>query len=300
VPVLGVWIAIFNRAGARWKKLVAFALGLALPFAPVLWLFVRAPRQTWFNLVRYHAFYRSLYWPDTTRHDLEILTSWIDSGQALLLGLGAATGLIWVVRRSGWERAVKAEIYLCAALAGALAAEVGSAHPTFSRYFLVTVPFLAILAAAGWFAACRAFGTTRPLWPAIAVAALLALGLGRTLYDRREMDNWANYERVAAFIDRITPPGEPVLTVEPVYVLTRRIPPPGYELSYTHRVKLPPKEAALMHILHDGAVARQVQSGLFATVYTCDAGDIKDYGLKALYRQHVELEECDIFWDRVK
>ena len=82
-PVLLSWMVYYNRAGSRWKTFVAFALGISVPFAPVFWLFARGPRQTWFNLFRYHVFFRKLYWPDTTRHDLEMLTAWIDNGQAL-------------------------------------------------------------------------------------------------------------------------------------------------------------------------------------------------------------------------
>ena len=153
--------------------------GSLVPFAPVFWLFARGPRQTWFNLFRYHVFFRRLYWPETTRHDLEILTSWIDNGQALLLGLLALGGLVYVVRQSGWPQALKAEFYLCGWLALALSAEVGRAHPTFARYFLLTVPFLAILAVAGLFALSRAFEADRPLWPVLVVAVLLALGVGQ-------------------------------------------------------------------------------------------------------------------------
>jgi len=29
--------------------------------------------------------YRAINWPDTTRHDLEVLASWIDCGQALAM-----------------------------------------------------------------------------------------------------------------------------------------------------------------------------------------------------------------------
>jgi hypothetical protein len=100
-PVLLFWM-VFHARGRRWKTVAAFGLGIAIPLTPVFWLFARAPRQTWFNLFRYHAYFRALYWPETTRHDLEILTSWIDNGQALLLGLLALGGLIYVVRQSGW------------------------------------------------------------------------------------------------------------------------------------------------------------------------------------------------------
>jgi hypothetical protein len=300
-PVLLVWMVFYNRAGRRWKKIAAFALGVLVPFAPVFWLFARGPRQTWFNLFRYHAYFRRLYWPDTTRHDLEILTAWIDNGQALLLGLLALAGLVYVVRQSAWPHSLKTEFYLCAWLTAALSAEVGRAHPTFARYFLLTTPFLAILAVAGLFALSRAFETDRPLWPVLVVAALFALGLSKTLYERRELDTWSNYQRVAAKIDQVTPPNAPVFALEPLYFLTRRTPPPGYELaSYTHLVDLPPAEAALMHVLNEAEVKRQVQSGMFATAYTCEDDEIADYGLKTLYKQHVELEGCSIFWERAK
>jgi hypothetical protein len=297
-PVLLCWMVYYNRAGSRWKKLAAFALGISVPFAPLFWLFARGPRQTWFNVFRYHAFFRKLYWPETTRHDLEMLTAWIDNGQALLLGLLALGGLVYVVRQSGWPHRLKAELYLCAWLAAALSAEVGRAHPTFTRYFLLTVPFLAILAVAGLFALSRAFVAERPLWPVLLVAVLFVLGLAKTLYERREMDTWSVYQRLAAKVDRVTPPNEAIFALEPLYFLTRRRPPPGYELSYTHLVKLPPAEAALMHILNEAEVKRQVQSGMFATAYSCDDEEIANYGLKTLYKQHVDMEDCTIFWER--
>jgi hypothetical protein len=288
----------YNRSGSRWKKFAAFAIGLLIPFAPVFWLFTQGARQTWFNLFRYHVFFRKLYWPDTTRHDLEILTSWIDNGQALMLGLLALGGLLYMVRQSGWPHRVKVEFYLCAWLAAALAAEVGRAHPTFARYFLLTVPFLAVLAVAGLFALSRAFEVAGPRWPVAVAALLFTLGLTKALYERREMDNWGTYERLAAKLDQVTPPNAPVFAVEPLYFLTRRRPPPGYELSYTHLVNLPPSEASLMHILNEAEVQRQVQSGIFATAYSCDTEDIAKYGLKTLYKQSADLEDCSIFWDR--
>ena len=297
-PVLLFWMVFYNRAGSRWKTLVAFSLGMSVPFAPVFWLFARGPRQTWFNLFRYHVFFRRLYWLETTRHDLEILTSWIDNGQALMLGLLALGGPGYVVRQSAWPPALKAEFYLCGWLAAALSAEVGRAHPTFARYFLLTVPFLAILAVAGLYAVSRAFETDRPLWPVLVVAVLSALGLGRTLYELRDLDTWRNYQRLAAKVDQVTPPNAPMFALEPLYFLTQRRPPPGYEVYYTHLVNLPPAEAALMHILNQAEVKRQVKSGMFATAYSCDEDDIADYGLKTLYKQHVELESCTIFWDR--
>lgn len=299
-PVLILWMLYYNRAGSRWGKLVTFAMGAAVPFAPVMWLASKGPRQTWFNLVEYHTTFRKLYWPETTRHDLEVLTSWIDSGQALMLGVLALAGLLYIARRSQWPAALKAELYLCAWLAAALSAEVGRAHPTFPRYFVVAVPFLAILATVGLYAvASRVWEADKPRWAVAAMGVVMVLGLGKALYDRDQVaDHWDSYERVAKKIDEVTPRGALLFADEPIYFLTRRVPPAGLELSNSHKVDLGPRENALLHILTEAEVKREVRSGMFATVYSCDEDDIKDYGLVELYGQRVDMESCSVFWDR--
>jgi len=299
-PVLLVWGWCCNRGGDRRRKAAAFCAGLAIPFATVFWLLARAPRQTWFNVVRYHAFYRQIYWPGTTQHDLEVLTSWIDSGQALLLIVLGLAGLLFIVRRSGWAQDVKSELYLCGWLAAALSAESGRAHPTFGRYFLLSVPFAATLAAAGLLAVSRAFDARRPVWPAAVASLLFALGLGRALYDRRDADTWSTFERVAARIQQVTPPGAPVLALEPMYFLTRRTPPEGFENYYTHELNLPPAEAASLHIVNNEEVKRRLRAGMFATACSCDDDEIADWDLKKLYRQHAELESCGVFWEHAR
>jgi hypothetical protein len=300
-PVLLVWMMFYNRAGSRWTKLSAFSVGAAIPFAPVIWLSWQGPRQAWFNLIQYHLFFRKLYWPETTRHDLEILTSWIDSGQALLIGLLAVSGLVYIARRSEWPAAMKAEFYLCAWLAAALASEVGRAHPTFPRYFVLAVPFLAILAAVGLYAiASRVLEPDKPLWAVLPLSLILVLGLGKSLYDRQEAGHWNTYERLAKKVDEVTPRNALLFADEPIYFLTRRVPPSGLELSNSHKVDLGTAENALLHILTEADVKREVQSGMFATAYSCDDDEISDYGLVNLYQQRVDMENCSIFWDRKK
>lgn len=292
-PVLFVWTLVYTRAGERWRTAFAFAAGALIPFLPVAWLAAQGPRQAWFNIVEYHARFRKLYWPNTTRHDLEVLTSWIDSGQALLLGLLAVGGLIYIVRRSKWPDELRREFYLAAWLAAALATEVGRAHPTFPQYFLLVVPFLAILAPAGAYAAAPG----SPRAAALTVSLLTVFGMGRILYDHRESDHWAAYEHIAAKVAEVTPPGAPIFVNDPIYFLLKRTPPPGMELYYTHRLKLPPADRALFHILTDAELVSELQSGKFPTAYTCDDGGIGSDTLAPLYRRSAEVEECKVFWD---
>jgi hypothetical protein len=290
-PVLLAWIVVYDRAAVRWRKAAAFAIGAAIPFAPVFRLAVLGPRQAWFNLVQYHASFRKLYWPDTTQHDLEVLTSWLDSGAPLLLGLLAIVGLVYVARRSAWKPDLRAEFYLAAWLAAGLSLEVGRAHPTFPQYFLLIVPFLAILASAG----LCALAPERPGVAAPLLCLLLAMGLGRAVYDRREVDHWDSYERLAKRIDQITPPNAPLLADEPIYFLTKRTPPPGLELYYTHKLTLPASDRALFHIVTEAEIRRDVEAGSFPVAYACDDGLIERYGLKESYRESEDVEACSIF-----
>ncbi len=184
-PVYLLWMLLYNRAGNRWVKGAAFCLGGAIPFAPAFWLWMQSPRPVMFNLFEYHLSFRTLYWPKTTQHDLEIMTSWIDSGQALLLLLLFLAGLLFVLFRSHWERDVRREFYLCAWLTLGMCVEIATAHPTFARYFLLMVPCVAILAAAGLYTVSeRLYRPEAPYAALILFTLLFGLGLGKSLYER--------------------------------------------------------------------------------------------------------------------
>ncbi len=55
LPVLFGWMVFYDQAAVRWKKAAAFAVGATVPFFPVLLLFLKGPRQTFFNVVQYQA-----------------------------------------------------------------------------------------------------------------------------------------------------------------------------------------------------------------------------------------------------
>jgi hypothetical protein len=298
-PVLLSWMMVCNRAGARWAKFCAFGFGGLLPFTPVFYMFVVAPKQTIFNVVQYHAMFRKLYWPETTQHDLEVLTSWVDSGQGLLLGLLAIFGLVFIARRAHWPRDLKSEFYLSAWLAIGLAALIGRAHPTFAQYFLLIAPFLAIPAIAGLYAiASRVLDPQAWQWPVTVVTIIFLLGLGKALYEDRTNNKWSTYEQLANKIAAITPPDALFFADEPIYFLLKRTPPPGLELAYTHRVHLQPADAALFHILSEADVRKLLRTRNFVSAYGCDSDDISDYGLTDLYAKSETVEDCTIFWDR--
>jgi hypothetical protein len=300
--VLLIWILVHNRAGSRFAKLAAFLAGSAIAFQPMLWLFVKGPRQTIFNVIQYHLLYRQVGWPGAIRHDLELMASWIDSTQALLLGLLAAGGLLFIVFRSEWDRARRAEFYLCGWLALAMWAHISTlVHPNFPQYFILLVPFLGILASVGLYAiGSRVYQPDRPFWPVLIYGVLLSLGLAKSLYEDRDDEvTWHDFEKIAAKVDQVTPPNAPLLADEHVYFLTRRPPPSGMELRDSHKLELPAALADSMHILSATELDRQIKAGVFSTVETCTFPDekIAALGLARLYSQKVEIEDCTIFWD---
>jgi hypothetical protein len=286
-PVMFLWVVFRGR---NWAKALGFIAAAVLPWIPVLRLAALSPRVVWFNLVQYHTQFRQLYWPDTMEHDIDVLASWIDNGQALTLLVLAICGLVFVKYRGGWARA---EFYLCAAIAAGLALEISTAHPTFGRYYLLTVPFVAIPAVAGLYAI-----DSRKR--ALAVAVLIAaLGCAKTIYDRRDMYTWRDYESIAKKVADVTPPGGLLYADDHVYFMLHRKPPPGMEFAYSHKLKLPAAEEAALHILTQEEVDRQISSGMFATVYICEDDDVYDkLGLPKLYKHKEEIEDCALFWER--
>lgn len=301
-PVLFSWIVICSGIGSRWRKGVAFVAAAAVPLLPILWLFAKAPQQVFFNLAGYHLFYRSVEWEGATRHDLEVLISWIDSPQALLLGLLALAGLIFTMTNIGAEdRSWRRKMYLCFWLTIALALNSAIAHPTFARYFVLMVPFLSILASVGLCEIFARLNVEHRMWPVWGLTILLALGLGKALYDRREVYSWLDLEQLARKVDEVTPPHAVLLAEEPVYFLTRRTPPEGMEFTEAQKLNLSPAMGASLHILSRAQLAEQVRSGMFDTVQTCSGDDDQRFtalGVAPMYRQKIVIEGCTIFWDK--
>jgi 4-amino-4-deoxy-L-arabinose transferase-like glycosyltransferase len=298
LPVVLVWILLYNRTGGRWTKCVAFLAAAVIPFLPVLVLFAKAPRPVWFNLVGYQLFYRRSGWERATSNDLDVLTSWVDSGPALLLGLLALTGLL-VVRNSDWDRDRRSEFYLCAWLVGAMGLEVAAAHPTFVQYFVLVVPFLAILAVAGLYEfAKRIYRPDLPLWPVAALTLLLSLGLARALREDGASWNWGDMQEIANKVQQVTAPQETLWASEHIYFLTRRPPPDGMEFAAAQKVEMTLSIAAPLHILPKPELDRRVRAGMFNTVAICDDDRVEELGLTELYAKNAEIEGCTVFWER--
>ncbi|HYA16652.1 MAG TPA: hypothetical protein VEF06_04260 [Bryobacteraceae bacterium] len=291
-PVLLLWILWRKRSGA-----IPFLLGAAVALIPMLRLFLAAPHQVIFDVMDYHLFYRQAQWDNWFSHDLEVLVSWLDCFHALVLGVLALIGAA-SLRRNGWDPDVRREFILAGWLAVALGAYLMTAHPTFQRYFLLMTPFTAILAAAGIPVLAAKIGLSAGArWPVLLLAILMSASLARDMHEDRD-DNWYNIEPIARKVDEVTAPGAMLYADEHVYFLTGRIPPTGLEWNGAHKVDLPMDKAGPLHILPRAELVRRVKAGVYATVETCGQGEPADLGLDAVYRQHAEVKDCFVYWDR--
>ena len=300
-PVLLIWIVVSNRAGGRWAKGGAFVVGALVPFAPMFWLFAKAPRRVFFNIVQYQAIFRRVNWNGATPHDVDVLSGWLNDVQSLLLGLLAPAGLWYVARRSRWDVALRREFYLCGWLSLVLVLYISTAHPTFSRYFIFAIPFLTILAMVGlYWAGSRLGSPERPLFPTALVIALVVLALARALFDDRDSEKWTEYQDIARKVDQVTAPNGRLYADEMVYFLTRRMPPRGMEFSYAHELELPAAEEKLYHIISKRELTEQVKAGKFDTVQSCNDDMIDKMGLTNLFPHEADIGDCSIFWGKVK
>jgi hypothetical protein len=301
-PVLLIWMLLYDRTGSRWSKLVAFVAGEAIPFLPVAWLFALGPRQTFFGIIQYNLLYRQVQWPGAIRHDLEIMAGLIDFPQGIVLCLLALAGLLFVHFRSGWDRQSRGEFYLCAGLAIALTINISSAHPTFARYYLFTAPFLSYLAAAGlYWVGTQLRGQSeeipRPWLPVILVSLLVSLSLAKALYDSRDDYDWTDLEALAAQVEKVTPPGKTLYANEQIYFLLHRTPPSGHELHDSHKLEFPPERAALLHVIPQSVIDKQIQAGQFDTIASCQDEDWNDARhLGDLYAMEADAGECAVYW----
>lgn len=299
-PVLLVWILYYSRAGSRVARSSAFVAGAVIPFVPVLWLFVQAPRQVFFNIVQYQAIYRRVNWGSATQQDLGVALSWVDSTSPLVMVVLITASLFFMVKKSGWSASQRAGFYLCGWLALAMSAELMTAHPTFTRYFIVAAPFFAILAVPGLYAIdWQIFNPDQPMWPMLMLACLLSLGVTKGLYDHRDSTTWKDTEKVAKKVDEVTPAGGSLLAEELVYFVTRRPPPAGMEFSYSHQIALPPAKAAPLHILSNADITRLVAARAYVTAESCDSNVIDALKLAPMYVHKEEIGDCTVFWDLV-
>lgn len=299
-PVLLVWMLVHNRSGNRLAKASAFILGAVIAAIPLLVLLVQSPQNVIFNVFKYHMFYREVDWSGALAHDFfEVLLAWTSSAPALLLGLLGFAGLAYLMFRSGWDRRLRAEFYLAAWLGIAICVHLSRAHPTFARYYLLTTPFLAILAAVGFYSVSETlYAPGRPMLPCVLLGFIMCASAASSIYSGKGDRSWLDMEKLIAKVNEVTPPQTLILGDEHIYFMTRRPPPSGMESEDSHKLNLAPELAAALHIIPKAELDRQLKAGRFGTVANCDDDDTNEqHGIPELFAHKEKIEECSVFWD---
>lgn len=290
--VILIWLIVQR---VQVHKLALYLVGCAIPFAPVLWLYAQGPRQTTFNVLQYQALFRRINWGDVNLHDMDSLTSWITSPSALIIMALVAAAIIFLVREQ--NRDLRG-FWLAAAIGLSLVLFISTAHPTFERYFNVSVPFFAMLAGLGLFAAGSRLATPRHAW--LAGGLVIALGWAmffRAIFDDRDSTHWSDYEEVAQQVAEVTPMNSNLFAEELVYFLLKRTPPEGMGFSYAEKLELPLKDEELLHIVSDKELKKRVQSGEFYTLQTCKDSILDNYEPSKYFTKHEQPSDCDVFWN---
>jgi hypothetical protein len=182
-----------------------------------------------------------------------------------------------------------------------LMAHISTATPTFRRYYLLAVPFLAILACAGLYDVGSRLGSPeRPWWPVLIVCLLTGACLTKRLIEGWDDFAWHNVEHIAAKVKQVTPPQAVLYADEPTYFVTRHVPPPGMELEDSHKLDFPPAVARELHVIPLKEVDRQLKAGVFDAIEISDDDDRVDaMALRKMYAHSAKVEDYDIFWGKV-
>jgi hypothetical protein len=104
---------------------------------------------------------------------------------------------------------------------------------------------------------------------------------------------------MAKKVDEVAPRNAPIFADEEIYFLTRRIPPPGLEFSYSHMLNLPAPLMAQLHIITQAQVNKMAAEGKFAAAATCDDDAADEMELPSLYEHKTDVDDCAVYWGKV-
>jgi hypothetical protein len=297
-PVLFLWM--LRSPGARWKRALAFIGGGLIPFLPLLLLYVKSPKVVFFGAVKFHLFYRTVDWSESSKQNVDVALSWLESPHAMVMGLLVLLGFVFLARHD-IPLALRRELRLCIWLCAVEGAYLLYVRPTFARYYLFIVPFAAIISIVGLYYAGTHIGRPdKPRWIMLMLTLLLCLGVGRTLNGGKGDYRWKDWEKLAKKVNEVTREAGIVDADEAVYFITRRTPPSGMEYEDTHKLRLSKELSEQLHVFSKEELARRVKAGTYDTVALCDEDDDKftELNLPTLYKQKTTIGDCSVFWDR--
>jgi hypothetical protein len=298
-PVLLVWMLL--SPGAKLKKAIAFIGGALIPFLPLLRLFVKSPKVVFFGAVKFHLFYRTVDWSESGKQNLDVATDWLESPHAMLMGLLVLFALIFLARND-IPSALRRELRLCISLSVVEGFYLLYVRPTFPRYYLFIVPFIAIISVVGlYYAGTHVGRPDKPRWTMALLFLIMGLGVGKTLIGGKGDYRWKDWEKLANKVNEVTRPDGLIYADEAIFFITRRLPPSGMEYADTHKLHLSDELERELHIFSKEELLRRVKAATYDTVVTCEDDDkMTEQNLPSNYKQKTTIGDCAVFWDKDK
>ncbi len=265
-----------------------------------------APTQAWFDIVEFQLFYRTAA-PNLPKniasHNLHEILDWVCSIQGAVLVLSSLAGAYFIFDRKT-PASTRRSVGYAALIAVLWAIYLSFVPLTWHMYFVLVVPYVSLLAAAGLCQLCARARSSQ--WSSKVLAgtmALYSLGLAippvAGLISRRP-GRWAPPEEAARIVNAQTGPIEPIYSDdESIYVAARRLPPRGLENPFGAVVRLPTGEYERAGLVPPEKNEDQLRAGNFAAVVLTKANDgarIQAVRRGGLYSQSVETRNYVVFW----
>lgn len=301
-PVLLAWLLWHADRQRRWKTFLLFAAGGAIAALPLIWLLLQAPAQMVFDTVAYQLWWRRTGWFQPSQSFLGIAFTLLNSTQGLVLLLLSLVGVAFVLSTMRGESSrLNSELCLCMILVAVLSAYIGFApRPIYPQYFLNVVPFAVILATAGMIAlTTRITAGIHSVWlVGIVVGIFLLAGVKSAReHIRRPGKTWTDTEKVAAFINEVTPRDVPIYSSDgAVYFAARRIPLTGFENNYAFELELPPAKQSLLRIVDHRQIYASVAEGKFGAAIAWSQKEAARLNLDSFYTERLDFPGHHVYW----
>jgi hypothetical protein len=304
--VLTSWSAIQAAGSGRRRRLLWLICGAAVASIPLAYLALLAPTQAWFGIVEFQLFHRTAgatQPKDIAAHNLHEILDWVRSIQgAVLVSLSVSGGLFLFDRKA--PGSVRRLVGYAAFIAVVWATFLTLVRPTWHMYYVLVVPYVSLLAAAGLCQFCARSKLSRWSSKILAGTVLLySLGLVIPLVASvisRRPGRWAPAEEAARIINAETGFNQAVYSDdESIYVAARRFPPRGLENSFGAVVRLPASEYNRAGLVAPEKNEDLLRAGNFAAVVLTKANDetrIKTIRSSGLYSRSAETKNYVIFW----
>jgi len=304
--ILTGWFVLRAARPDRPRRLLWLSGGASIASIPLAYLAMLAPTQAWFGIVEFQLFYRTAgpaLPKNIPSHNLREILNWVLSIQGAVLTLASLAGALFLFDRKA-PASTRRSVGYAALIAVLWALCLALVPLTWHMYFVVVVPYVSLLAAAGL---CQ-LGARAKLWQGLSkipmgTVWLYSLGLAIPLLAgviSGRPGRWAPPEEAARIVNIETGPKQPVYSDdESIYVAARRLPPRGLENSFGAVVRLPAGEYERAGLVPPEKNEDLLRAGNFAAVVLSKANDdarIQAVRSSGLYSQSAETKNYVIFW----